>query len=990
MNDGLPRFVYSRGALVVFLTVACSQPQPVEPRTRVLPPASTSPSALAAPAPFERQPVPTLPSGALEPIEHQEPIQGVVSAAERTGDTQTFLITLPQSLLPVDDPVTTVVNLQGEGQLLSVVGVNPSGNIDIWLRRKVRATEAAAQPSNTTPQTREPTRVDVFTSALALAEQSVARPGHHYQIVVELPEVTKSDAKLFQRYLHAVASAAPAGAPARWLLDPTLRVAAPQPGATSAELTEWMRLTSGYDSIEAALATSPSLSQAVDPRVATVALQKLGAPELRRHPWVAMLKAIPSTGPKERLASLLPSNFYFVRARSFNAFQSLLSQVDELVSPILGTTAQRREVLDLSERYRLELGLPEGELARLLGPELISELALVGSDPLLRQGSDVSILMAVPNASTLLGTLAVRRAALSQRLTLAAASWTYAGVEVKSYTSPLGEVHQHLAAHTAPDGQQYVLVSNSPNATKRIIDVWVGKAPKLAEALDFQYMLARDAGVADDVLAYMSDEFVGQVVSPRTRILELRRQVAKSELSRVGYTALLQAQLLGQLPADMPEMTSAKWATVSPRHTTGESITYTPTRGPRSSWGGVARLTSIIDLPTPTRVSKIEQEAYVSFVQSYEQRWGENIDPIALRIQTKPGAIDAHVRVLPVANIGDYSEIAQFSGGGSTKRQASIHALAAILAIGEQSELRSLLGRQGESFLGDRLKLDWLGDWVEVGLADDNLLAKTALTYGDFPQPPSATAHGPDSDLSTLGKLPLYVMIDLKSAAGAALLLTKLRELALEAAPDVVRWGTLETAGRETIVRVTFDDVVLYYSLTKDRFVLSPHLPTLKRLLGRELEPPEQTNPTKAADGGQLVVDLRPRADQSALRAVGAWLAELGVREMGVYDPFADLLLRALPSTSADDGAYQTLAFSHLGGIPVTADGKLYQRATSGLLDPERGTAHAPRWPRVPVAGSTVEHILRTLRRLRTEVSIDREPGSPEITSLRTRIVVEH
>src|SRR5690606_28152171 len=83
------------------------------------------------------------------------------------------------------------------------------------------------------------------------------------------------------------------------------------------------------------------------------------------------------------------------------------------------------------------------------------------------------------------------------------------------------------------------VVSNSLAAITRVVEVAQGKRPALAAEPDFRYMLARDANVPADVLAFAGDRFMLSAVSPASRILDARRQVAKSELLRVSYAALL-------------------------------------------------------------------------------------------------------------------------------------------------------------------------------------------------------------------------------------------------------------------------------------------------------------------------------------------------------------------------------------------------------------------------------------------------------------------
>ena len=46
---------------------------------------------------------------------------------------------------------------------------------------------------------------------------------------------------------------------------------------------------------------------------------------------------------------------------------------------------------DLAARYEAELGLRQGPLTKLLGPTVVDDLAVVGSDPYLREGSDLSL-----------------------------------------------------------------------------------------------------------------------------------------------------------------------------------------------------------------------------------------------------------------------------------------------------------------------------------------------------------------------------------------------------------------------------------------------------------------------------------------------------------------------------------------------------------------------------------------------------------------------
>jgi hypothetical protein len=615
---------------------------------------------------------------------------------------------------------------------------------------------------------------------------------------------------------------------------------------------------------------------------------------------------------------------------------------------------------------------------------------------MLRQGSDVSLILEVPHLDTVMNVLAVKRASVSQTLPLSETNWSHGGIAVSSHRSADGRVRQEVASFKRTDGKTFVLLSNSKNAAKRILDTWLGQHASLANELDFQYMLKRDPAVVEDVLLYMGDRFVAEAVSPRQRIIDSRRQVAKAELAAMGYGSLLFAQLHGHMPKDGKELAGKRWfGQKRLRHASGDTISYDQQLGPSSAWGTPARLTSILDLPTPGRISKAEQAAYEQFSQRYESQWGERIDPIALRVNTAGNFMDMHLRVLPLVNSRDYEEVLQWSGGGTTTRSASIDGLAGILAIGSGSPLREFLTGNGRSFLGDKFKLDWLGDWVEVGVADEKSLAELVRTYGELPTP-VPEPRPVEGDAAMIGKVPAYLAVDVKSAAGAAMMLTVLRELATGASPDTIQWGEHSKHGDTTVVRVYADDVTVFYALTKRRLLVALQVEVLHRLIDRlQAEPTALAATAKGLSGeqgSQLVVDVSPKSDpkaslvrQSALRTIAAWLLEKGARESGLGNPLAQLLLAASADNPTPE-SYKDQAFRWLGAMPVTVDGKPYQNLPGGVGDPDRGNSHAPKWPKIPVTPGPAAQLLGSVLGLRTEVSVDQEPGSESERSLRARV----
>lgn len=1004
---------YGRGraryALVALFSLqgACGpSAKPTTPVAASAPRETSSPLAVTS-APSAVAPMPELPSGELAPVEIEKAVPATLLAADESSGFQTLLLEVPEP--PTGEGATGpwVVRVEGAGlggapsvfagaELEGLLAAPPRG-VRLWVRR-------ASPVSGETPARgggASELRLEVYTPAelhpFYGTDQGDVRspsgprtPGRHFPVVVELPHQLTAKPKVLTAYLAALGSARP-HSPVAWFLAPRARTSNAGPSAQQQVTQEWsqlMRFTTGYDSVEAALVTEESLRVPVSPGAARVAFTSLQGPQLRRHDWASMAKALSGATAVEPLAAMVPAEFYYVRAKTFEAFQTLTDRIDEVVTPGLRVLEQHREHLNLSQRYRLELGMPADELARVFGPHLVNSLAVVGSDPMVRQGSDLSLVLDVPHPDAILNVLDVKRAAVNQTLPLTASQWAHRGISVSSHHSVDHRVRQELASFKRGDGKTFVLISNSPAAVKRIIDTWLGEHPPLSAELDFQYMLRRDATVPEDVLVYMGDRFVAEAVSPRQRVLDSRRQIAKAELAAMGYGSLLFGELYGRLPNDAKELSRQSWFGVKrTKHTSGETIRHDQQHGPSSAWGTPARLTSIIDLPVPARISTAEATAYREFASRYESNWGERIDPIALRVKVSQKALDAHLRVLPLVNNGDYEDVLRWSGGGSTQRSASLDGVAGILAIGEGSPLREFLSGNGRSFLGDKFKLDWLGKWAEVGVADEPRLAELVRLYGELPTPAGEVSPTPN-EAELVARVPAYLAVDIESAAGAAVMLTVLRELATGASPDTVSWGEHSKYKGTTIVGVSAEEVTVFYALTKRRLLVALQVDIIQRLIdGMQSEGSKESPPAEASTalGGQLVVDLAPKSEpgasliaESALRTVASWIVEKGIVESGVDHPLADLLLSGafVSDPSAED--YETQAFRWLGSVPVTADGKFYERVPSGVSDPDRGNRHAPRWPKVPRPSSPTAQLLSSVLGLRTEVSVDPEPASDE------------
>jgi len=321
-------------------------------------------------------------------------------------------------------------------------------------------------------------------------------------------------------------------------------VAAGRERPDPSSLAGLMDTTTGLASVHEALQIDRRLRTRFANEKPSIALASLEPPAVAQHPWKDMVAALGKKVPDEPLAHAAPASFYYVRFASLAHVFRLLDESDTWITPVASLSSGQAQNQDLGKRYETQLGLQRSQVSRLLGPQVVTDVAVVGSDAYVREGSDLTFIFRVKSPAAfqagLASALAGHGAAHGQQTTQ---TIDHAGEKITVTRSQDGALKQHRA-----DVGGFALVSNSLGAIKTVIDAIKGRAPALADALDFRYMMARDAEVPADVLAFMSDAFVAEVVGPRQKILEARRMFALSDLMAPGNAALLYGWMYGRAP----------------------------------------------------------------------------------------------------------------------------------------------------------------------------------------------------------------------------------------------------------------------------------------------------------------------------------------------------------------------------------------------------------------------------------------------------------
>lgn len=776
------------------------------------------------------------------------------------------------------------------------------------------------------------------------------------------------------------------------------------------DLSQLMDTTTGVMSMQEALQHDRGLRLGGGDAARTVPVAELTGPPLDAHPFAAMQATLarPDGGAPEPLAAAVPAEFWYARFDDIRMMLRVLDEADAWITPIVQISQSNPEDRHLAERYQAQLGLKRTGLARLFGHTVVGQVALTGSDPYLREGSDVTLIFSVKQQDVFDAELAKHLDGYRAEVPgLASATRDHQGVTITEHRDPDGVVRQQRA-----QVGELALVSNSPRAIERVLDAIQGRAERLGDEADLKYMLARDPG-AHQAFAFLSDKFIAAVVGPQQKIKAARRQQALADLLTPGYAALLHGWLFGQAPASSEALiASGLLAAEELKHPDGEAIAFAPGRGASSSWGRPSALTPLIDLPAVTLVSEAERDGYRNFVTGYQQYWRQFIDPVAIRLDvTDEGGgarAELDVRILPLISATDYSEIERVVG--ATRAEVSVleHGLQAVWAVGKEARLRGELdglmrGMTGKSDIG----VGWLGDWVLLGLEDRAAVVELLAKFDDKVQLASPRAAGGEfNDLDLwrrVGKFPVYAAAEVRNPAMLVATLTAIRSMIDGVSPGWVEWGEVKKHRDLPIVRVGMsrtmpmlpnrdiaDAVALHYVQTGQAIALALDLPTLEAVADRMLD----GKLPRGGEGGssQFVFEARSGVGAPLWTAL-LWMIQGQANEaQASARRSAEVLLRGDPSLGADAGALARLGLNYLGFAPVTAHGTTgFTLTPSGAGDPVLGTDFAPVHVPLPIPGSPVDQLMQRLTGLRGEVSFDKEPqpAGADARSLHTRLVVQ-
>ncbi|GBD35810.1 hypothetical protein HRbin36_00925 [bacterium HR36] len=522
---------------------------------------------------------------------------------------------------------------------------------------------------------------------------------------------------------------------------------------------------------------------------------------------------------------------------------------------------------------------------------------------------------------------------------------------------------------------------------------------------------------------FFSDEFLRAILGPETRIKESRRTEALASLYMLHHAALYAAWQNGKLPASHKELLQQSGLK--------ESELYQP-EGKELRWDGDRQLaisdayntihfaTPLIELPLD-KVTVAERTAYESFRWRYLWLWSGAFDPVGIRLRIRPEEVAAETCILPLINIPQYRQLRQEIGGKTVKFNLNLIPPEGILYwlvhFPETSSVRRLLreallpnlGPQGRAFF------QAVGEIALLGLHDDPFLAELAetalLSYmlGSMSEVPDyAWARN-------AMRIPIVAGLEVKNPLIFAAILSALKALVDNAAPQMITWEPLEKdqqgykivairpvpnseADRwfnppNTPEKERFTPGI-YYTTVGNMFYVSLREDVLRQIVDRYVA--QRKNEGKKEEGpgshrveAHMVLHLSPQAAKR-LWPVAQWFVETQIAANALANTallYPVWRARIIPPQARDQQVYDA-AYRLYGFAPVSPDRStvVYDEKRDVVTNERHGTLAEPWFPRLPAPDSPLGLLLKSVQHVRAELEFREDGAFTRLTIQRNRV----
>ena len=385
----------------------------------------------------------------------------------------------------------------------------------------------------------------------------------------------------------------------------------------------------------------------------------------------APVPPVPEDLKVEPMAMHVPAECIYIRFGTFLNFLWLQDTLKKWGGDVQNLVSLRGLDYEMTKRMEETLVLQQSAMARLLGPTVIEDVAIIGTDVYFQDGGSFGLLFHAKN-SLLLGADFLRQRAERMKADkeVTEEKIKIAGRDVSFLSTPDGRVRSFYAA----DGM-FHFVTRSRRLMERFLETGADEASALGALPAFRHarhLMPVDR--EDTVFVYLSEPFFDNLVSPQYRIETRRRLQAIADIELVKL-ARLAAKGQGLPDDSIPKLIENGFLPDEfGLRPDGSQAALENGAVIDSARGRRGAFLPVLDVPVES-VTPSEATTYTQFVDFYRANWG-NLDPMVIAVQRsspekKMEKVVVDARMMPFSR-SNFERLQDRFGAADTHQFASI------------------------------------------------------------------------------------------------------------------------------------------------------------------------------------------------------------------------------------------------------------------------------------------------------------------------------
>jgi hypothetical protein len=333
----------------------------------------------------------------------------------------------------------------------------------------------------------------------------------------------------------------------------------------------------------------------------------------------------------EPIANHVPAECFYVRYGSFANYQWFRNTLDRWCGDLQNLINRRGLDFGITPRVERQLSLKENALSPLLGPAVIADVAMIGTDMFFREGASIGFLFQARNNLALSSDFTRQRVATLQR----EPGCTEQQVEIAGHkVSFLSTPDNRVRSFYGVDGD-FHFVTNSRRLMERFFEAGARKN-SLGGSAEFRMARSQMPASRDyTVFAYLSDAFFQNLVGPDYQV-EMERRLRSAAEIDMAMVAQLAARAEGHNAGSLDDLIKAQYlpegfgqrADGSRLEMTTNGEFYDTLRGARGSFAPVPDVAF-------DKLTLTEARRYEDFATWLQAKW-PNIDPVVAGVSREP------------------------------------------------------------------------------------------------------------------------------------------------------------------------------------------------------------------------------------------------------------------------------------------------------------------------------------------------------------------